>query len=111
MRATINIVCLIGIFAVLAFPHLPDINIPIDDGGQSKIEEAFSGQLAAYFTEIANADKTIQEKQKAIELAFENSAKSAYAVGMQSQVEAIPDDETDTGSLDELLLKVAEEMQ
>ena len=110
MKATLNIVCILGIVAVLAFPHLPDINIPIDDG-QSKIEAAFSGQLAAYFTEIANADKSIQEKEIAIVAAFSNSGKVAYEEGLKEQVDRLEGTETDTGSLDELLLEVAEELQ
>ena len=110
MKATLNIACILGIVAVLVFPHLPDVVIPVD-GGQSKIEAAFSDQLAAYFTEIANADKSIQEKEIAIGAAFGDSGKVAYEEGLKEQIEHLTGTETDTGSLDELLLKVAGELQ
>ena len=110
MKTTINIVCILGIIAVLAFEYMPDVVIPINGGG-SEITAAFEDSLSGYLTEIAESDKTIAEKEALIMVAFEDSSKRAYMGGLADRMDALPTDATTTDDVDKLLLQVAEELK
>lgn len=105
MKTTINILCVIAIAALLAFPHI-DIELPLEKS--SPIADAFGEALADYLVEVAESDEGFVNKSKALQAAFEESAKHAYEAGLSPEVDKLPEGDETTDALDALLLKTAE---
>jgi hypothetical protein len=111
MKTVVNVVCILGIVAVLAMEYVPDIEIDIPiNGGRSAVEAAFSDSLSADLLEIANevGVKNLAEIDKAIENAFQRAADEADRE-LDKSIQSLADD--DYEGLKDALRKTAEELK
>lgn len=108
MKAAVNVICVIAIAALLAFPYI-NIELPPVDKG-SPIADAFVMSLATDLESIADAvgDKSPAEVDAAIENAFKRATDEADRE-LDKSIQNLADD--DYERLKEVLRGAAGELQ